>query len=111
MSNDYKLAHGGHPDAAPRFSCHLERDFGKAPCDRDCGKLRCMYPTNPSALTDTEVTQIISRAHREVYGDATPIGMPDIAFGLKVVEGIGTAAQAEPEPDDTPLETGEGDAR
>lgn len=30
-----------------RFSCYLERDFGKVPCDHDCGKLRCMYPSKP----------------------------------------------------------------
>jgi len=46
--------HVSEAPAQPKFSCYLERDFGKAPCDHDCGKLRCMYPTTPEAPAQTE---------------------------------------------------------
>lgn len=43
---------------APTFSCHLARDHGCAPCASGCGKLRCMYPSAPSAAPDPELVTV-----------------------------------------------------
>jgi hypothetical protein len=58
--------------APARFSCHLERDFGKAPCDHDCGKLRCMYPSKPApAGQAVELRMALKRiAALDSYGPA-----------------------------------------
>lgn len=42
----------------PTFSCHLARDHGDVPCASDCGKLRCMYPSAPSAAPGPELVTV-----------------------------------------------------